>query len=217
MAIWTDEQISEELVKTSKRFNNILYAQPAQYTDLIPNLSDLKLTYGRQNGEKWTNIFTYEAGEICVYNENIFVSLTSSNLNNIPDESPINWLAISSQTLQNGKYFAAAFCNFVLNDNSITISNNFNISSITNISGYYTMKTKMIIFDIKFKESANITDSDYLVFPVIASTINEISYTTSKYKSQMCETISKTALGFSISAEYFKNRMFSVIVIPKQF
>ena len=218
MAILTDTEISEELVKVSKRFNNILYATVGQFTDGIQNLSDLEQLYGRKNGEKWINTFSYEQGEIITYNGAIFVSLISNNLNNVPDENPLKWLPISSQTLQNGKYFAAAFCNFILNDNSVTILNNYNISSITNLSGYSVPSSGMIIFDIKFKESANITDSDYLVFPVIAATKSGIDSTNWAYtKMQGCELISKTALGFSISAEYFRGRQFSIIVVPKQY
>lgn len=218
MAILSDTKISEELLNVSKRFNNILYATIGQFTDGIQNLSDLEELYGRKNGEKWINTFSYEQGEIITYNGKIFISLVSNNLNNVPEEVPTKWLSISSQTLQKGKYFAAAFCNFILNDNSVSILNNYNISSITNLSGYSVPSSGMIIFDVKFKESANITDSDYLVFPVIAATKSGVASTYFAHtKMQGCELISKTARGFSFSAEYFRGRQFSIIVIPKQY
>lgn len=218
----TEEQLESVILAVSNRFNSVLFDSVNMYTDGIKNISDLKLQYGRLNGEKWVNNFTYLAGEIVSFGQDIFLSLQNNNLNHEVSETSW-WLKIYSSNLSHGRYFAAAFCNITMFNNYVlTFNNNFNIASAA-WQSYQGVISGVHFLEVKFKESANITNDQYLVFPMISRTVgvptndSNNNQNNAWQRPQQIQVYNKTITGFTVSTEYYNNRELSFIVIPKQY
>ena len=219
----TTEQLTTTITNTSKRWNDILFAQANSYSDGIPNLSDIKLAYGRRNGENWLPNIAYNAGEIVSVKSNLYVSLINNNQGIEPGTIPAisKWNNISTNSLISGNFFAGAFCNFTIASNQIIISNNYNIDSITNISSavFDTLDFSSFEFDVKLRESSNISGSTYLVFTNISTIKNDINTSLPNInanvkKSSDVVAFDKKSLSFRLGGEYMRNVMYSLMVVP---
>ncbi len=52
--------------------------------------------------DQWSNVTTYLIGELAIYNNIVYISLTNANTNNQPDTSPLSWKTYAISTVWNG-------------------------------------------------------------------------------------------------------------------
>ena len=233
----TIEEISANVIEQQGRFLDLLFATSGLSEDGIQNLSDLKEEYGRKNGELWQNNFVYGYGEIATINEDIYISNSSNNLNNVPGDST-QWDMISSKDLSSGSMYTGAFANIRLETTNFGagevilnayIENGLNIASVSNLSplegGAFDVPQSVII-NVDFGEGANINDENYVVLLCISRSGPEGWNVTDEdswpagYKDQYFRPrgpliVGKTQYGFTFSTDSFDQEI-SVVILPKQ-
>jgi len=140
----TDQEIIDGSCALKTRFNEILYNFPGNYTDGIPNLSDLKVANDIKTGQVYISSKSYSAGDIVTYKFLTYVSLTDLNVGNIPDVlNSTDWIVVKTINLVNGEIYCAANIFFTMSLDltsgavtAISIKGSNNIDSITHDAPY---------------------------------------------------------------------------------